>query len=798
MRLTNARTVGTVLALFLIVAPAVALITAPIGLNWFLSDAEHIFVVKVEALDPDKPSVVLVPEENLKGKVPFKKLPVLLKGDSAAEKEKQTPQLIKRLAPDLRLILFVRPKGTSYICFAYTNGTWFQVQGTKDGDSVRWGFLHLEPYLRRTYKGTTDEMKALVANVLAGKAKAPEPNTREEPGLGPEVKPPEKKGARRQTGGPVFAVIPTVLIGGPLAVLALLFPTVFGGLSVFFRRWVVAFSVLATNSTLFFLYDCFRTDIKDFWWGKPAVLWVAMTTLAAIGALWSWRRSLAAASAEPAAATRAEHILLIVMSLSGIAVIAFLVWGGVPLLNDTFKFVLCLWVGVWIAHVYALLTARAGRTVVPPEGVLLTVTVIVTAALGLGTMAPAATAAVRPDTPEEDRDGPTRLVVSEPELVWPPFTPRERTWIDSSPVIDGNRVYFGAALPGAFSSGGKLYCLDRNTGKELWSFDDGLNVKQVYCTPTVANGKVYVGEGYHQDQGCKLYCLKADTGEKVWEFQTTSHTESSPTVAGGRVYFGAGDDGVYCLDAETGEKKWQYTKLHVDSSPAVVGGRVYTGSGVGDRYQETAVVCLDAATGKQLWKTPVDLPAWGSAAVSNGQVLVGIGNGNYFESDSRKPAGAVLCLEARTGQRLWQFDVADSVLDRPAVGRQHVWFGSRDGHVYCVDRDDGKLAWKYNLGSPSVTAVALAHAGVGGGVTSVYALGSAGKLACLRPESDKPYYVLDIAGGQPMELFSSPSVTVNRKGGVDRRRICFGATLQRQTTAEGRLYCFEDRLSEKD
>jgi outer membrane protein assembly factor BamB len=806
MRFTHVRTFGLVLALLILTSPAFAVIKVLLPLRQPIEQEQFIFVAKVEALDPDKPSVVLVPEEDLKGKAPFKKLPVLLKGDSEADKDKQTPQLLKRLAPDLRVVLFVSLRETRYTCFAFTNGTWFQLRGEKDGEAVRWGFLHLEPYLRRTYKGTTDELKGVVADVLAGKAKPPAPDADAEPGLGPEANPakkPKEKGAALppgNVGGPVFAVIPTVLIGGPLAVLAMLFPTLFGGVMLFFRRWMVAFSVLATTSTLFFLYDFFRADIKDFWWGKPAALWVAMTVLAAVGALWSWRRSLATAATAPTAPTRAEHILLIVMSLSGLAVVAFLVWGGVPLLNDTFKFVLCLWAGVWVAHVYALLTAssRTVRPTVPAEGVLLTVTVIVTAALGLGTMAPAASAAVRSDSPEEATTGVAKLVVSEPELAWQPFSPRDRAWFDSSPVIDGDRIYIGAAMPSGFSSSGKLFCIDRNTGKEVWSFDDGINVKQMYCTPTVANGKVYFGEGYHQDQSCKLYCLKADTGEKVWEFATTSHTESSPAVVGGRVYFGAGDDGVYCLDSETGEKKWQYPKVHVDSSPAVVGGRVYAGSGIGDRYTETVVLCLDAESGKEVWKTPVDLPAWGSTAVSNGQVFVGLGNGNFFESDRQKPSGAVLCLEARTGQRLWRFDAGDSVLDRPALGRQHVWFGSRDGHCYCVDRDDGKLAWKYNLGSPSVTAVAAAPSGVGGGVTSVYALGSTGKLACLRPDSDKPYYVLDISGGQPMELFSSPCVTVSRKGGVDRRRICFGATLQRQTTAEGRLYCFEDRLSEEE
>lgn len=806
MRFTHARTIVIVLALLVAVTPAFAVIKRLTPLKEAIDQEQFIFVAKVETLDPEKPSAVLVPIADLKGKAPVEKLAVLLKGDSEAEKEKQTPQLLKRLAPDLPVILFVSLRGTRYTCFAYTNGTWFQLQGMKDGDKVRWSFLHLEPYLRRTYKGTTDELKQVIADALAGKAKPPEPKADEEPGLGPEVKATEKGAVlpSRNVGGPVFAVIPTVLIGGPLAVLAMLFPTVFGGLIVFFRRWMVAFSVLATNSTIYFLYDFFRGDIKDFWWGKPAAMWIAMTTLAAVGALWSWRRSLTDAQTGAAAVppTRAEHLLLLVMSLSGILLVAVLAWQQVPLLSDVFKLVLSLWAGIWLGHLYVLLKlaiARSGGMAVPAEGVVLTGIILACTILGLGTLAPDATAVViGPD--DDPETGVSRLLVSAPELVWQPVEARDRGQFDSSPIVDGDRVFIAAAHSSGFSATGRLYCFDRNTGKELWSFDDGGNLKQVFSTPAVADGKIYFGEGFHQDRECKLFCLKTDSGEKVWEFATGSHTESSPTVVGGRVYFGAGDDGVYCVDVEKGEKKWHYPGLHVDSSPAVVGGRVYAGSGVGDVYRETMILCLDASDGKEIWKVPVDLPAWGSANVSNGQVFVGLGNGNYYESDKVKPAGAVLCLEARTGQRLWRYDVADGVLDKPALGPKQVWFGARDGNCYCVDRDEGSLVWKQPVGSPSVSAVALARSGLGGGVTSVYATGSAGKLHCLDPETGKPYYVLDLGKLTPQQpqLFSTPAVVVSRKGGVDRRRIYFGAGLNNGASFAAMFYCFEDRLSEQE
>ena len=61
-----------------------------------------------------------------------------------------------------------------------------------DGDVLRLPFTHLEPYLRRTYKGTTAEMKQVVVDALAGKAEPPDPNQKEKPGIGPEVEAPDK------------------------------------------------------------------------------------------------------------------------------------------------------------------------------------------------------------------------------------------------------------------------------------------------------------------------------------------------------------------------------------------------------------------------------------------------------------------------------------------------------------------------------------------------------------------------------------------------------------------------------
>ena len=52
-----------------------------------------------------------------------------------------------------------------------------------------WAFTLCEIYLRRTFKGTTEELASVIRDVQAGKRKAPPYDAKEPPGLGPELAP---------------------------------------------------------------------------------------------------------------------------------------------------------------------------------------------------------------------------------------------------------------------------------------------------------------------------------------------------------------------------------------------------------------------------------------------------------------------------------------------------------------------------------------------------------------------------------------------------------------------------------
>ena len=109
----------TVLVALLLTHQAVAFIQKLFPLQEFIDDSDFLFTAKVERVDPNKPSAVLVLGEHLKGKAPFTRIPINLTGD----KQKHTPQLLKRIAMDLPLVVGIRWNGASPFRWSLTIST---------------------------------------------------------------------------------------------------------------------------------------------------------------------------------------------------------------------------------------------------------------------------------------------------------------------------------------------------------------------------------------------------------------------------------------------------------------------------------------------------------------------------------------------------------------------------------------------------------------------------------------------------------------------------------------------------
>lgn len=803
--------------------PAQAVITRLTPLKEVLGAEQFIFIAKVEKLDPDKPSLILTVDADLKEKVPCRRLPVNMTGDSEASKDKHTQILFKRLAVDLPVVVFASKRGKQYTGFVYSNGTWFQMIGRigDDPTKVTWSLTHGEPYLRRTFKGTTEELKQIIIDGLANKKAPPEPNAKEEPGFGPEVKPADKEeesdartrrhgdtatsAHRRATASPPFAVIPTVFVMGPLALLAALFPAVFGGLALFMKRWMALLWVACTNSTLYCLHFFFGGYARGAWWGSTTTLWISMTFVTLAGALWSsWRYRTVLVGANDGS-RRGERLVLGLLSVIGIGVVIAsgvsfspLEWHLGPVLASPSKEMLVYWVGAWAGSLYIIYLNWAPKSdttaSIPTELVVLWAMVFACTNLMALDLAGTQTGS----TSQAFETAP--LVNGERSARFDQVTWNHKLGtgsVVSSPLVDGDRVYVAAIQGAGLSTFGVLYALELSSGKELWKFDAEEELKQIFSTPCLADGKLYFGEGLHKDQVCRLFCVDAATGKEVWRFETQSHTESSPCVADGKVFFGAGNDGLYACDATTGKKLWQYQPgVHIDANPTVVGKRLYAGAGVSSRFKSSEMFCLDVDSGKPVWRVPTDLAVWGTPTVSGAHAFFSLGNG-WFDKSGDNPAGAVLCVDADTGKRIWSCDVPDAVLVRPAVDDHAVYFGSRDRHLYCVDRRDGRINWKQDLGSPVLASPRLAHCSCCPATSSVYAIGSTGQVCCLDPTTGRVLWKFDVArtSGEKAELVSTPAVIVGRDGDRDRRRLIFGAGLTNSLdVSSARVYCLEDRV----
>ena len=160
---------------------AFAVITRLTPLKSIVDDSDRIVLATIEAIDPDRPSLTLAITADLKGTLTPRNLPVLLKGDS----EGNPRQLLDRVSVGTVVIVFITELPDRHMGLLFSEGSWFQIIGQLVEGSPRWSFTHGEPYLRRTFKGTTQEMQNVVVAYVKDMTPPPAVSADEKPGFGP-------------------------------------------------------------------------------------------------------------------------------------------------------------------------------------------------------------------------------------------------------------------------------------------------------------------------------------------------------------------------------------------------------------------------------------------------------------------------------------------------------------------------------------------------------------------------------------------------------------------------------------
>ena len=259
--------------------------------------------------------------------------------------------------------------------------------------------------------------------------------------------------------------------------------------------------------------------------------------------------------------------------------------------------------------------------------------------------------------------------------------------IRSTPLVVGNAIYFG-------TTSGDFFSLNKKTGNINWKRSIG---SPINSSAAYASGKIFFCDNQQ-----KIYAVNESNGQVVWSASMGPKLQypwrfdyyySSPTLHNGKLLIGSDDGHVYVLDQANGKMIWKFnTGAIIRATPTVFNDQVYFGDVQGKFY------ALDFKTGKERWTyravgDSLKNEEWGfdrkailsSAVVYNDKIFFGC------------RAGFLYCLNVNNGSLAWKMDHNISwVISTPAVKDSLVVTGTSDGRfVQAINIHSGKELWKF-------------------------------------------------------------------------------------------------------
>jgi outer membrane protein assembly factor BamB len=143
----------------------------------------------------------------------------------------------------------------------------------------------------------------------------------------------------------------------------------------------------------------------------------------------------------------------------------------------------------------------------------------------------------------------------------------------ASAAIDEDHAYVG-------TFGNEVLGLDLGRHMVQWTYRHPTRSFPFYSSAAVTGNRVVLG-----GRDKIVHCLDRSTGKEIWSFTTKARVESSPLITGSRVFIGSNDGLLYELDLVTGKKIWDFTAgAPLSASPAAAEGSLAIGSQDGVLY----------------------------------------------------------------------------------------------------------------------------------------------------------------------------------------------------------------------
>jgi outer membrane protein assembly factor BamB len=225
-----------------------------------------------------------------------------------------------------------------------------------------------------------------------------------------------------------------------------------------------------------------------------------------------------------------------------------------------------------------------------------------------------------------------------------------------------------------------------------------------------------------------IYALNAENGTLLWKKSTRP---SSPGAQGcndvAPIIYDVDNDGqldvivpsscnpkTFCYDGATGALKWVCNTRGSDSPPTIADidndGKAEIIHGEFNGY----VICINAENGTVAWEILADGNSWVQTAPTivdldnDGQLDFVIGTYNFNTKDS------VFAYRGNNQTRMWARAIHGHMYHGTAVddfdfdGKPELVIGSQNDTLYCLNGENGTVAWKYRgMGGTSWAPVSL-------------------------------------------------------------------------------------------
>jgi outer membrane protein assembly factor BamB len=254
---------------------------------------------------------------------------------------------------------------------------------------------------------------------------------------------------------------------------------------------------------------------------------------------------------------------------------------------------------------------------------------------------------------------------------------------------------------------GDFYSLKLENGEKNWSY---LAENQFSGAPNYwrGNGKTYILIGSYDYY---LHCIDANTGKNVWKYESNNYINGAVSINNNKAIFGGCDGLLHIVAINTGKADDMIeVATYVAGSPGISDNVAFIGD------YDGGFTAIDLISKKEKWKWVNEtshLPFIASPSVYKEKVIVG--NQNKF----------IYCFNKNDGTLFWKYNSGNKVDASCVVSPKAVLGGNTRGDLFLISLSDGKPIWNYELGSAIFSNPVLVNNKiiVGAGDGNIYCLG---------------------------------------------------------------------------